>query len=152
MNVAEAIARALVAEGIRFAAGLAGTHVGHMLKAIADQENIDVMYARQERAAFDMADGFARASGKPAVVFSDSGPAAVNTMGGLVNSWGDSTPVLFLAGHTNVNLTSFRDTKEIPFLEVFKPVSKWAALVTHPEQLSEILRRTFMALRSGRPA
>ena len=151
MNVAEAIARALVAEGIRFAAGLAGTHVGHMLKAIADQEKIDVMYARQERAAFDMADGFARASGKPAVVFSDSGPAAVNTMGGLVNSWGDSTPVLFLAGHTNVNLTSFRDTKEIPFLEVFKPVSKWAALVTHPEQLSEILRRTFMALRSGRP-
>ena len=151
MIVAEAIARALVAEGITMAAGLAGTHIGRLLDAIAMREEISLMYARQERAAFDMADGFARASGSPAVVFTDSGPAAVNTMGGLVNSWGDSTPVLFFAGHVNTSLTAFRDTKEIPFLEVFAPVSKWAAVIEHPSQLGEILRRAFMQLRSGRP-
>jgi thiamine pyrophosphate-dependent acetolactate synthase large subunit-like protein len=151
MNVSEAIASSLVAEGISLAAGLAGTHVGRLLDAIALREEIDLMYARQERAAFDIADGFARASGKPAVVFTDSGPAAANTMGGLVNSWGDSTPVLFFAGHVNRSLTSFRDTKEIPFLDLFAPVSKWAAIIDHPSQLQEILRRAFMQLRSGRP-
>ena len=61
------------------------------------------MYARQERVAFDICDGFARASGQPAVAFTDAGPAAANLMGGLVNSWGDSTPVLFLAGHKREN-------------------------------------------------
>ena len=151
MNVSEAIASALVAEGITLAAGLAGTHVGRLLDAIAMRDEINLMYARQERAAFDMADGFARASGKPAVVFTDSGPAAANTMGGLVNSWGDSTPVLFFAGHVNRSLTAFRDTKEIPFLDLFAPVSKWAAVIDHPSQLQEILRRAFMQLRSGRP-
>jgi acetolactate synthase-1/2/3 large subunit len=151
VNVAEAIASALAAEGVTLAAGLAGTHVGRLLDAIAQRGEIGLMYARQERVALDMADGFARASGMPAVVFTDSGPAIANLMGGLVNSWGDSTPVLVFAGHTNVALTSFRDTKQIPFLEVFGPVSKWAAIIQHPGQVEEILRRAFMQLRSGRP-
>ncbi len=151
MIVAEAVAEALVAEGISLAAGLAGSHVAPLLNAIASRDEIDLMYARQERVALDITDGFARASGNPAVVFSDSGPAAANLMGGLVNSWGDSTPILFIAGHTDLSTTAFRDTKEIPFLELFRPVSKWATLVEHPSQLSELLRRAFMNLRIGRP-
>ena len=43
---------------------------------------LSLMYARQERVAFDICDGFARASGNPAVVFTDAGPAAANLMGG----------------------------------------------------------------------
>ena len=76
MKVAEALTEALVAEGITLAAGLAGTHVAPILQAIAARDDIDLMYARQERVALDIADGFARACGKPAVVFADSGPAA----------------------------------------------------------------------------
>jgi acetolactate synthase-1/2/3 large subunit len=151
MNVAEAIAGALVAEGITLAAGIAGTHIGRLLNAVASREEISLMYCRQERAAFDMADGFARASGRPALVITDSGPAAANVMGGLVNSWGDSTPVLHIAGHTDISHTAIRDTKQIPFLDVFRPVSKWAAMIEHPDQVSELLRRAFMHLRSGRP-
>ena len=77
------------------------------------------MYARQERVAFDICDGFARASGNPAVVFTDAGPAAANLMGGIVNSWGDSVPVLFLAGHNDRTKVASKYTKEIPFLEIF---------------------------------
>lgn len=151
MNVAEAIAGALVKEGITQAAGLAGTHIGRLLEAVAARHEIDLMYCRQERVALDIADGFARASGRPALVLTDSGPAAANVMGGLVNSWGDSTPVLFVAGHTDVTNTAFRDTKQIPFLELFRPVSKWAAMIEHPDQVEELLRRAFMHLSSGRP-
>ena len=66
MKVAEAIVDACVAEGVRLAAGLAGTHIGHLLDAIARREEIALMYARQERVALDIADGFARACGTPA--------------------------------------------------------------------------------------
>ncbi len=151
MKVAEAIADACVAEGVRLAAGLAGTHIGHLLDAISRREEISLMYARQERVALDIADGFARACGTPAIVFTDSGPAAANLMGGLVNSWGDSTPVLFFAGHVDLGTPASRDTKQIPFLDVFGPVSKWSAMIESPDHVEEILRRAFMQLRSGRP-
>jgi acetolactate synthase-1/2/3 large subunit len=151
MNVGEAIAKALVAEGVTLAAGISGTHIGKLLDALAGRNELQLMYARQERVAFDICDGFARATGRPAVVFADSGPAAANAMGGLVNSWGDSVPVLFFAGHNDRVETASRQTKEIPFLELFRPVSKWAALVQDPSQVTEIVRRAFMQLRTGRP-
>ena len=101
MKVAQAISRALVSEGVTLAAGIAGKSIWPVIDAIGDCEEVSLMYARQERVAFDICDGFARASGNPAVVFTDSGPAAANLMGGIVNSWGNSAPVLFLAGHVD---------------------------------------------------
>ncbi len=151
MKVAEAICHSLVCEGVRFAAGITGQSIGHVADALAEHDEVNVIYARQERVAFDICDGFARASGRPAVVFSDAGPAAANAMGGLVNSWGDSVPVLFIAGHNNRSDMPTGDTKEIPFRALFGPVSKWVAVIEEPEQAGPLLRRAFMHLTTGRP-
>jgi thiamine pyrophosphate-dependent acetolactate synthase large subunit-like protein len=151
MKVAEAIAQALVAEGVRLAAGITGQSVGHVADALAEKESVKVVYVRQERVAIDIADGFARASGAPAVVFADAGPAAANAMGGLVNSWGDSVPVLFIAGHNDKRELPSGDSKEIPFREIFGPVTKWCSVIERPDQVVPILRRAFMHLTSGRP-
>src|SRR5262245_9629043 len=151
MKVAQAISRALVSEGVTLAAGIAGQSIWQLLDAMAETDEISLMYARQERVAFDICDGFARASGNPAVVFTDAGPAAANLMGGIVNSWGDSVPVLFLAGHNERSRIASRFTKEIPFLDIFAPVSKWSAMIDDPSKVAEILRRAFMHMRTGRP-
>jgi uncharacterized protein len=151
MKVAQAISRALVSEGVTLAAGIAGQSIWPVIDAIGDCEEISLMYARQERVAFDICDGFARAGGKPAVVFTDAGPAAANLMGGMVNSWGDSVPVLFLAGHNERTKIAAKYTKELPFLDVFGPVSKWSAMVDDPSKVGEVLRRAFMHMRTGRP-
>ena len=151
MQVAEAIGHCLVAEGVALAAGLSGQSVGPLLDAIAGRSEISLIYARQERVAFDICDGYARASGNPAVVFTDAGPAAANLMGGLVNSWGDSVPVLFLAGHNSRDQIASRQTKEIPFVDLFRPVSKWATVLVDPAQTVGVLRRAFMHMRTGRP-
>jgi acetolactate synthase I/II/III large subunit len=151
MKVAQAISRALVSEGVTLAAGIAGQSIWQLIDAMAETDEISLMYARQERVAFDICDGFARASGNPAVVFTDAGPAAANLMGGLVNSWADSVPVLFFGGHVDRTLTASKYTKEIPFLEMFSPVSKWAAVIDDPSKVGEIIRRAFMHLRTGRP-
>ena len=151
MKVGDAIADALVAEGISLAAGISGQSIGRLLDAIANRNEIKLMYARQERVAFDICDGFARASGKPAVVFTDAGPAAANLMGGLVNSWGDSVPVLFFAGHNDRSEQANRQTKEIPFVDMFRPVSKWTTIIDFPHQTEEVIRRAFMHLTTGRP-
>ncbi len=151
MKVAQAISRALVSEGVTLAAGIAGQSIWPVIDAIGDCEEVSLMYARQERVAFDICDGFARASGNPAVVFTDAGPAAANLMGGMVNSWGDSVPVLFLAGHNERTQIAAKFTKELPFLEIFGPVSKWSAMIDDPSKVAEALRRAFMHLRTGRP-
>ena len=151
MDVAEAIATSLVSEGVTLAAGIAGQSVWQLMDAIADRREISLMYVRQERVAFDICDGFARSSGKAGVVFTDAGPAAANLMGGLVNSWGDSTPVMFFAGHNNRTEVASKYSKELPFLDLFGPVCKWAAMIDDPSKTSEVLRRGFMHLRTGRP-
>ena len=151
MNVAELISRCLVAEGVTLAAGLSGQSVGPVLDGLSERSEISLMYARQERVAFDICDGYARATGEPAVAFADAGPAAANLMGGLVNSWGDSVPVLFLAGHNERTQIASRQTKEIPFVDLFGPVTKWATLLAGPEQTVGVLRRAFMHMRTGRP-
>ena len=81
----------------------------------------------------------------------DAGPAAANLMGGIVNSWGDSVPVLFLAGHNERTKVASKFTKEIPFLDIFAPVSKWSAMIDDPSKVAETLRRAFMHMRTGRP-
>ncbi|HZO46573.1 MAG TPA: thiamine pyrophosphate-binding protein [Xanthobacteraceae bacterium] len=151
MKVAQAISRALVSEGVTLCAGLAGQSISPIIDALGECEEVSLVYARQERVAFDICDGFARASGNPAVVFADSGPAAANLMGGIVNSWGDSVPVLFIAGHNERTRVASKFTKELPFLDIFSPVSKWAAMVDDPAKVAETLRRAFMHLRTGRP-
>jgi acetolactate synthase-1/2/3 large subunit len=150
MNVAQAMAQAIAAEGVRIAAGITGQSVGHMVDALAEQAGVKVYYTRQERVAIDICDGHARASGRVAVAFTDNGPAAANAMGGLVNSWGDSVPLLFIAGLSDQARVPGRGTKEIPFTEIFGPVCKWVATVDQPSHLAEIMRRAFMHLRTGR--
>lgn len=151
MNVAEAISIAVVAEGARLAAGITGQSVGHIADALSMNPDMSMIYVRQERVAVDICDGYARVTGNPAIVFTDAGPAATNLLGGWVNSWGDSTPVLFFAGHNNRYSSPRRQTKEIPLEDVFGPVSKWVGMINDPSQVAEVIRRAYVKLRSGRP-
>ena len=150
MNVAEAIAQAVVAEGARVAAGITGQSVGHISDALSMNPAMTMLYVRQERVAVDICDGYARVTGNPGIVFTDAGPAATNLLGGWVNSWGDSTPVLFFAGHNNRYSSHRRQTKEIPLEDVFGPVSKWVGMIEDPSQVADIIRRAYVKLRSGR--
>lgn len=151
MNVAEAVCQALVAEGIRLSAGITGTSVGLIGDALFSRPEIQMCYTRQERVAVDICDGYARASGMPGVVFTDAGPAAANTMGGIVNSFYDSIPVLFLAGANKRFESHRRYTKELPISEVFRSVAKWVSAIEDPSQIGHVIRRAFVHLRSGRP-
>ncbi len=150
MNVAQAISKAVVAEGARLAAGITGQSVGHVADALSMNPEMSMIYVRQERVAVDICDGYARVTGNPGIVFTDAGPAATNLMGGFVNSWGDSTPLLFFAGHNNRFESARRQTKEIPLAEVFGPVSKWVAMIEDPSQVADVIRRAYGMLRSCR--
>jgi acetolactate synthase-1/2/3 large subunit len=150
MNVAERIADICRAEGVRVVAGIWGQSATEISKALADSPGMKLFYCRQERVLVDICDGFARVAGQPAVMFTDAGPAAANAMGGIVNSWGDSVPVLFFAAHNDRFDFARRGTKELPLVEIFGPVSKWAAIMNDASQVEPMMRRAFMMLRAPR--
>ena len=151
MNVAETVVQALVSEGVRVAAGIYGESIGRVVVGLANAPAVKLCYTRQERVAVDIADGYARVSGEPAVVFADAGPAVANAMGGVVNSFGDSTPLLFLAGQIGRFEGARRAMKELPMHDVFGSVTKLTATIADPSQLNHVMRRCFVNLRTARP-
>ncbi|HZS01670.1 MAG TPA: thiamine pyrophosphate-dependent enzyme [Chloroflexota bacterium] len=151
MNVADRIGQILVAEGVRLAAGITGQSVGYVADALASAPEIKLCYTRQERVAVDICDGYGRMTGVPGVAFADAGPAVANAMGGIVNSFGDSTPHLFIAGANDRFELARRYTKELPIHNVFGGVTKWTEAILDPSQVDDVLRRAFVLLRSQRP-
>lgn len=151
MNVAEAITKVLISEGVRVAAGITGASVGKLADALVSAPQINLCYTRQERVAVDVCDGYARVSGKPGVIFADHGPGVANTMAGILNSYGDSIPLLFLAGVNRRFEVPRRGEKELAIHEVFRPVTNWTTTIIDPSQIDHILRRAFVMLRSARP-
>ncbi|HWP60180.1 MAG TPA: thiamine pyrophosphate-dependent enzyme [Candidatus Acidoferrales bacterium] len=149
--MAQAITKILVSEGVRVGAGIGGQSVERLANVLVAESDINICYARQERVAIDIVDGYARVSGKPGIAFADHGPGAANAMAGIVNSYGDSVPLLFFAGANRRFEVPRRGQKELPIHDVFKPVTNWTATILDPSQIVDILRRAFVALRAPRP-
>ncbi len=151
MNVAETLAQILVEEGVEVAAGITGQSIGHIADALINNPGINMCYTRQERVAVDVCDGYARASGKPGVLFTDQGPGVANTAAGILNSYGYSSPLLFLAAANRRFDLPHRGYKELALEAVFGPITNWTTTLMDISQIGDVMRRAFTTLRSGRP-
>jgi len=151
MNVAEQIAEICRIEGVRLIAGVMGGSATHIVRALDGIPGRTALYCHQERVAVDACDGFARVTGEPAVVFTDAGPGAANAMVGILNSWGDSVPLLFFAPiQDRFEIFAQRFTKELPIIEMYGPVSKWTTKLVDPSQVDAVMRNAFELLRAAR--
>jgi acetolactate synthase-1/2/3 large subunit len=152
VNVADQIAAICHLEGVRLIAGIMGGSATHIVRALDSIPGRTAVYCRQERVAVDVADGFARVTGDPAAVFVDAGPGAANAMAGILNSWGDSVPVLLFAPiQDRFEVFGQRFTKELPVVDVFGPVTKWTTKLVDQSQVDLAMRTAFMMLRAPRP-
>ena len=86
--------RALRDEGVEYIFGYPGGAVLHIYDAIFRQQEVEHILVRHEQAAAHMADGYARATGRPGVVLVTSGPGATNAITGIATAYMDSTPCI----------------------------------------------------------
>ena len=91
--------RALHDEGVEYIFGYPGGAALHIYDAIFRQQEIEHILVRHEQAATHMADGYARATGRPGVVLVTSGPGATNAITGIATAYMDSTPIVVISGH-----------------------------------------------------
>ncbi len=146
------LARALKAEGIARVFGIPGTHNLEIFAQLS-AHGIDIVSPRHEQGAGYMADGAARVTGEVQVIVTTTGPAALNALTALLQSFTDSVPVLLITpgmplthpGRGNGLLHEVRN-QSAALSAVLTEVMR----VTSPGEVSLAVGQTLSAMRSGR--
>lgn len=107
--------------------------------------------ARHEQGAIHAAEGYARATGRPGVVLTTSGPGAMNLLTGLADALMDSTPVVAISGQVGCAMLGKDAFQESDVISSVLPVTKWAIQVRRPEDIAPAISRAFFIANSGRP-
>lgn len=147
---AEIIVDMIQHHGVEYIFGYPGGAAIPIFDAIFDSP-VEFVLTRHEQGAAHMADGYARATGKPAVVLVTSGPGATNTITGLLTAQMDSIPMIVIAGQQttwNLGLDTFQ---EADVSGISYPVVKHSYLVKDASDLPWIMKEAFYICQTGRP-
>src|SRR6202789_2146390 len=99
LTCGEAVMKLLAAYGVNTVFGMPGTHTVELYRGIA-RTGMRHVQCRNEQGASLMADGYARATGKPGVCTIIGGPGGTNASTGIAQAYCDSQPMLVLSGAT----------------------------------------------------
>ncbi|NLF32167.1 MAG: biosynthetic-type acetolactate synthase large subunit [Planctomycetes bacterium] len=112
---------------------------------------IRFLLTRHEQGAGHMADGYARATGKPGVVLATSGPGACNLVTALATAHMDSVPMVAITGQVRSTLIGNDAFQEADITGITRPVCKHNTLVKDVRDLGRVVREAFYIARTGRP-
>ncbi|MCP4982557.1 MAG: 5-guanidino-2-oxopentanoate decarboxylase [Gammaproteobacteria bacterium] len=153
LNVGEATIKLLEQYGVDTVFGIPGVHTLEFCRGL-NKSDIRHVQARNEQGAGFMADGYARASGKPGVALVISGPGVTNTLTAIGQAYADSIPVLMLSSET----ASYTLGKgwgclhEVPSLtDTTAPLTAFSATAMNPEEVPGLISRAFSVFASERP-
>ncbi len=150
MRGGDAVIHALEKEGVEYISGFAGGGETPLWPALRASQSITVFSARHERLGVEIADGYARATGKVGVALTGTGPGATNTLTGIAGAFADNIPVLLLMGQHPLGSMGREIQQEVPS-SIFDSFVKWKGTMSRIEDIPGIMRRAFTNLRSGSP-
>jgi acetolactate synthase-1/2/3 large subunit len=153
-NGARAMVEQLRREAVEVIFGLPGDQLMVALDALYDEPSIHYITTRHEQGTTYMADGYARAGGRPGTAMVVPGVGVYNAASGLATAFACSSPVLLLAGQVNrdgigKDLGLLHDVHDQ--LDIVRPITKYAERVTDADRIPGALREAFHQMRSGRP-
>jgi len=152
MNGAEALIKCLEMQGVEYIFGYSGGAAIPIFDAlITTNTKIKLIQVRHEQGATHMADGYARATGKPGVVLVTSGPGATNTITGLITAQMDSVPIIVLCGQTISPMLGKDAFQEADVFGISLPAVKHSYLVSETTDIPRIVHESFLVASTGRP-
>ncbi|SFT51474.1 5-guanidino-2-oxopentanoate decarboxylase [Halomonas saccharevitans] len=150
---ARQLLRLLEAYGVDTAFGIPGVHTIELYRELSESRLRHVTPRHEQGAGF-MADGYARASGRPAACFIISGPGMTNIATAMGQALADSVPMLVISS-VNRRPTLGRGQGRLHELpsqqQTLAGVSVFSHTLHDPEALPEILARAFAIFRGARP-
>ncbi len=147
---AEIMLQMLVEHGVTDAFGYPG---GAILPTFDQlyKKQINFILVRHEQGAGHMADGYARATGKPGIVIVTSGPGATNTVTPLATAYMDSIPMIVFSGQVRTYMIGNDAFQEADVTGITRPVTKRNYLVKNVHDLPRIINEAFIIATTGRP-
>lgn len=120
-------------------------------RALSKCEKIALVLVRHELGACHMADGYARATGRPGVVMLTSGSGATNSITGIANAFMDSVPIIVICGRDSAGESISAQLDETDMIGVSRPVVKHSYVVPSAMDIPRIFREAVFVATSGRP-
>src|SRR3990167_113715 len=150
INGAEALIRCLENFGVEYIFGLSGGAAIPIFDALVGSK-IKLILVRHEQGGTHMADGYARATGKPGVVLVTSGPGATNTVTGILTALMDSVPIIVLTGQTISSMLGKDAFQEADIFGITMPIVKHSYLVKKTNDIPRVIKEAWHICQTGRP-
>jgi acetolactate synthase-1/2/3 large subunit len=151
LSGAEILIQFLKDEGVEYIFGYPGGAVLHIYDELYKQNYLKHILVRHEQGATHMADGYARATGKPGVVLVTSGPGATNAVTGIATAHMDSIPMVVITGQVPTNAIGSDAFQEVDCVGITRPCVKHNFLVKDVTELAATMKKAFYVATSGRP-
>ena len=154
MRGGEALAQSLAREGVEVVFGIPGIQMYGVIAGLRDTPDIRMITTRHEQAATYMADGYARASGKPGVALVVPGVGLYNAASGIATAYARSSPVLVIAGQIPRGAIGKGRGAVHEIADqggTVRSVTKWQRQALRPREVPDAVFEAFRQMRSGRP-
>ena len=131
--------------------GYPGGAILPVFDAIYNSKHFDFILPRHEQGAGHMAEGYARASGKPGVVLVTSGPGATNVITPIQDALSDGTPMVVFCGQVPTTAIGSDAFQEADVIGISRACTKWNVMVKNVAELPRRINEAFEIATSGRP-
>ncbi len=155
-RVVDVVLGYLKTEGVRVVFGIPGGLLHPFFEAVERDDELQLVVTKHEQGSAFMADGYARVGRRLSVCAGTSGPGATNLLTGVSCAFADGVPLLVITGqaasHALGKGAAQETTREdIDIVAMFRPVTKYSAMVTSPGAMGHHLRRALRLALTGRP-
>lgn len=128
----------------------------HLNESFGNHPHVRYYCNHHEQAGAMAAEAYARIKGLGVCVVT-TGPGGVNTLNGVVGAWLDSIPMLIVSGQ--VKRETIKPTEklrqlgvqELNIVDIVRPITKYAVIITKPEEIRYHLEKAVHLAKSGRP-
>lgn len=158
-KVSDYIADYIAGWGIRDVFTVTGGGAMHMNDSFGHHPLLHCTYQHHEQACAMAAEAYARLDNHMAAVCVTTGPGATNAVTGVLGGWMDSIPMLVFSGQARYATTvrssglplRSRGVQECDIVPVVTPLTKYAVMVIHPEEIRYHLEKALYMAVTGRP-
>ncbi|KAI9179687.1 Acetolactate synthase, mitochondrial [Blastocladiella emersonii ATCC 22665] len=136
---------------VRHVFGYPGGAILPVFDAIYESPHFEFILPRHEQGAGHMAEGYARATGRPGVVIVTSGPGATNVVTPLQDALSDGTPMVVFTGQVPNAAIGTDAFQEADIIGITRACTKWNVMVKDVADLPRRITEAFTIATSGRP-
>ena len=123
-----------------------------VIDALHDAANeIRLVSCRQEGGAANMAEAYAKVTGKPGILMVTRAPGACNASIGVHTAMQDSTPMVILIGQVARDQEYREAFQEIDYRQFYGALCKWVGQIESADRIPEMVSKAFHHAMSGRP-